>query len=95
LGLSLELGVPLHELGSMPERVLKLYHAYGEQRGFPIRRLELYMAQLTLVVAKTFGGAKNAKLTDFLLDPTRKPPEIDEVKMQLQFSPRKRKNGPR
>lgn len=76
----------------MPERVLRLYESYGEQRGFPSRRLEIHLAQIAMLIAQTMGGAKNVSLSDFLFDPQKKPvDEVEALKQEIGFSPRKKK----
>lgn len=86
------MGVPINDLSSMTERSLRLYQAYGEQRGFPSRRIELYLAQLAMLIAQTMGGAKNVKLADFLFEPQKESADdLDALKQEIGFSPRKRK----
>lgn len=58
---------------SMTEDELQRWGQYVQRRMLPWRRVELLLAQVALVVAKTMGGAKDATLEDFLFD----PPPID------------------
>ena len=44
----------------------------------PQRRLELYLAQIAMLIAKTMGGAQNVRLTDFMFDPAG-PDIADEM----------------
>lgn len=63
---------------SMTERELLRWEMYANRRMLPWRRMELLIAQVSLVVAKSQGGAKNATLEDFLFEPDPIDAEIDE-----------------
>lgn len=52
----------------------------------PSRRVELYLAQIALVVAKT-AGAKDVDLRDFLFDPDEEL-TTDDVHEFFDFKPR-------
>jgi hypothetical protein len=53
----------------MTERELQEWDVYRQRNMLPSRRLELLLAQVSLMIAKTMGGAKDAKLADYLFDP--------------------------
>jgi hypothetical protein len=77
---------------------LALYQAYTIKRGFPGRRVELLLAQVSHLIAKTMGGAKNTKLSDFLFDPLpdnepQKEMTVDEIRAMHGFNPRKKKQN--
>ena len=62
---------------------------YAARKALPHRRLELYGAQSAWAAA----GAKDAKPSDFLLDPPPAEPEseeeaIEEMRRALGFPPR-------
>lgn len=74
---------------------LALYQAYTIKRGFPGRRIELLIAQISQLIAKTMGGAKNTKLSDFLFDPLPEVVEatkmtVEEIRAMHGFNPIKR-----
>jgi len=52
----------------MPAADLHLYRQYTERRGFPGRRIEQLLAQVSLVLAKV-NGNEHLSLQDFLFDP--------------------------
>lgn len=73
--LALHLGGSVDSLTrSMPEAELQRWAIFARRNALPFRRLELMLAQLTTIVAKT-AGAKNVKVSDFML----KEPEDDEL----------------
>jgi hypothetical protein len=96
--LSFALGLPLDALRDMSADDLALYQKFTAKRGFPGRRIELLLAQVSQLIAQTMGGAKNTKLSDFLFDPA---PAIDdatsmtveEIRSLHGFKPRKRKQN--
>jgi hypothetical protein len=63
---------------AMSERELQRWGQYVQRRMLPWRRMELLLAQIALVVAKTMGGAKDAALDDFLFDPPPLDAELDD-----------------
>lgn len=52
----------------MPLADLSIYQRYTERRGFPGRRLEQLLAQVSLVLAQV-NGNEHLSLSDFLFDP--------------------------
>jgi hypothetical protein len=78
MDLALEMGMTTAGLSrAMTEREFRDWQAYAARRMLPMRRLELYLAQIALVVVKAAGGAKNATLSDFLFDPIAEEAEDD------------------
>ena len=75
---------------------MALYQAYTIKRGFPGRRVELLLAQVSQLIAQTMGGAKNTKLSDFLFDPLPESGEaakmtVEEIRAMHGFNPIKRR----
>jgi hypothetical protein len=69
MDLALEMGTTVGALSrAMTERELRWWHVYAEHKQLPQKRLELYLAQIALVVATALGGMKQARLADFLFD---------------------------
>lgn len=77
----------------LPVRDFVLLQHYAASKALPHRRLEMYGAQAAWA-SMAAGGAKDAKPTDFLLDPPEPEPEteeesIEEMRRALGFPPRK------
>jgi hypothetical protein len=97
MDIALELGRPLSELGRMSMHEMLQWQAYARRRLLPSRRVEFYLAQIALLIARTMGGATKATLADFLLAPPREelPADFDEdahleqMVDAFQFKPRK------
>ena len=99
MDLALHLGGSAESLTrSMTEAELQRWGLYARRHMFPFRRLELMVAQLAMIMARTMGGAKNAKTEDFMI----KTPDyqddfpvnvtrIDAARKAFGFNPRKRK----
>lgn len=79
--LSLALGRPI---GMMPEREFARWRRYASRRGLPMRRLEIYLAQIAMLIAQTMGGS-TATLRDFLFDAEPEPEQIDVKALQEAF----------
>jgi hypothetical protein len=78
MDLALHLGMTSAGLGrAMTERELGQWRAYAAKRMLPMRRVELYLAQIALLVVKTMGGQADAKLSDYLFDPEPEAEELD------------------
>jgi hypothetical protein len=79
----------------MTEAELNGWGRLARRRGLPWQRIELLLAQLTLVVAKTMGGAKNVRVDDFMLKEPEVLPDnvthIDIARKAFGFNPRRRK----
>jgi hypothetical protein len=78
-------------LRSMTEAELQRWIRYAGRHQLPLRRLELMIAQLSTVVARSFG-AKDAKVSDFMLrepdDETTNETPIEAMKKAFAFRPR-------
>lgn len=59
----------------MPLSDLDLYQRYTQRRGFPGRRAEMLLAQISLSLFQV-NGAKEISLPDFLFDP---PEELQDL----------------
>jgi hypothetical protein len=98
MNLALAFGQPYEQLAdSMSEREFRAWARHGARWGLPARRIELQLAQIAWLIAKTMGGATDVDLRDFLFDPddTRElsPEEKAAVaKQAFAFNPRKRKS---
>lgn len=93
--LALHLGMPAElMLRSMTESELHRWGRYAGRHSLPLRRIELYLAQIAHVVAVTMGGSKS-KVGDWLLkSPDDKPSnvvDIESVRKAFGFNPRKKK----
>ena len=78
----------------MPLEDLRAYQKFTARRKFPGRRLELLLAQVSMVLAQVHGN-KDARLVNFLFDPPpdEEPddePDADAVASALNFTPRQR-----
>jgi hypothetical protein len=89
MDLSLNLGIPDETLArSMTESDFRRWQAYAAKRMLPTRRLEVYMAQIAYLIARTMGNSSDAKLTDFLFDaPKAEDPEQD-LRDMFGFAPK-------
>ena len=88
--LALELGMTEAQLKrSMRESELVRWDKFRLRRGLPMRRLEVQLAQIALILAKT-AGAKNVNLSDFLL--FDEPPDaLEAAKDAFGFKPKGRR----
>lgn len=65
-----------------------LLQQYAAKRLLPSHRLAVQMAQVSMFIAQTMGGAKNVKLSDFLLQvPDESDAEEDEAAAFFDFKP--------
>jgi len=46
-----------------------LWQRYASRRMLPWRRMELLLAQVSLIVSRVMGGNTDARLSDYLFDP--------------------------
>jgi hypothetical protein len=93
--LALHLGMTTQALtSSMLESELNQWGKYAERYPLPYKRMELMLAQVCAVVART-GGAKNITTKDFMLSiPEDLPQNISRIEMAREafgFNPRKKK----
>jgi len=74
----------------MTEREFRSWQKYAERRMLPTRRMEFYLAQIALLIARTMGNNQEATLADFLFDPDAESSEddLEAAKEALDFSPR-------
>lgn len=97
--LALELGMTLDEIGQMSEDEFIRWQRFRAKHLFPARRMELYLAQISFLIASS-GGARNKTIEDYMLksaeaedeveDDTEEP-DLEELKNVFQFNPRNRK----
>lgn len=67
MDLALEMGATVEELSvRMSESELGMWARYAAKKSLPMRRMELYLAQVALCVARSAGAA--VSLRDFLFD---------------------------
>ena len=96
MSLALDLGMPLGQIGKMPEREFVRWMGYAARKGLPSRRVELYLAQIAWLIAQTMGGAKESTLADFLFDEAtddadEEVDELEAAKAAFDFKPRNQK----
>lgn len=93
--LALHLGRPVDELArSITEAELRRWMRYAGRHGLPLQRIELMLAQLSMVIARSMGS-KKARTADFLLKAQEELPpnvtRIEAARMAFGFNPRKKK----
>jgi len=79
----------------MTEREFRAWQQYAARRMLPTRRMEFYLAQIAMLIAKTMGNQPEATLADYLFDPDDDGADLDDedaVKEALGFSPRNMKD---
>lgn len=70
MDLALHLGTSAGALSkTMTEAEFGEWQQYAGRRMLPMRRIELYLAQIAMLIAKTMGGSKSSDLTDYLFEP--------------------------
>lgn len=85
--MSLELGIPTHTLAAtLPEREFVAYQRHAARRMLPTRRLEMQLAQLSMLLCKV-NGNKDVTLRDFLFEPEDEP-TVDDMYEFFDFKPR-------
>jgi len=68
MDLALHLGGSSESLArSMTEAELQRWSVYVRRHALPFKRIELLLAQVSMLIAATMGGAKNVKLKDYML----------------------------
>lgn len=97
MDLAAQLGTTASGLSrGMTERELGDWTLYAKRRMLPQRRLELYLAQIAMMVGVCMSGRKDAKLSDYLFDPPEddhgddEEPDADEVRAAFGFNPVKK-----
>jgi len=96
MDIALHLGSPVEQLRrNMTERELGWWADYSRRNWLPLQRIEWYLARITQAIAVTMGGAKEAPLSDFLLQletpETAEVIDIEEMRKAFGFNPRNRK----
>jgi hypothetical protein len=99
MDLALELGSTEERLARlMSEREFRRWQKYAAKRLLPTRRLEFYLAQIAQLIAITMGGVKDAKLSDYLIEPApvavhedAEVVDIAALRKAFGFKPRKGK----
>ncbi len=94
--LALHLGMTADGLTqSMTAAELDRWAKYALQKPLPYKRMELMLAQVCLIIARTMGGAKDVKLMDFMLSTPEERPNnvtsIEAARAAFGFKPRKPK----
>jgi hypothetical protein len=74
----------------MSEPEFQAWQVYAARRMLPQRRMEMYLAQIAMLIAATMGGVKNAELSDYLFDPAEPEhePTAEEEAAFFEFKPR-------
>jgi hypothetical protein len=77
----------------MTEHELRQWREYAARFLLPTRRIQMQLAQIALLIAVCMGGAKDAKLQDFLFDPPPKPTKKQKQQLAdaiefFKFAPR-------
>lgn len=86
------MGQPVGALSrTMGEAEFKGWQVYAARRMLPQRRLEIYLAQIAMLIAVS-NGAKDVDITDFLFDPAEpeSEPTAEEEAAFFDFKPRKK-----
>jgi len=79
MDLALHLGSTVGGLSKvMTERELGDWAEYARTNLLPMRRIEWALAQIALLIATTMGGAKDMKITDFMLDTSEADEPADD-----------------
>jgi hypothetical protein len=86
MDLALHLGMTAAGVSrGMSEREFVQWQHYADKRMLPLRRLELYLAQIALLVDRAWGGAKNKSLRDYLFDHTEEAPAAEDDEDAADF----------
>jgi hypothetical protein len=93
--LALHFGMPADELSRrMTEAEFRKWQRYASRKALPLTRLELLLAQVSMMVAR-MGGAKNVTVKDFMLQEPEELPDnvtrIEVARRAFGFNPRKKK----
>lgn len=97
--LALEFGMPVGMMSRvMSEAELEQWARYASRRLLPTKRIEILLAQVSRFIAMTMGGATDASIADFMIQPRIEEPEVvvtdedlAEMKEFFGFSPRPRR----
>jgi hypothetical protein len=97
MDLAMHLGMTTDYMSqSMTEAELNRWARYASSRGLPYKRIEVLLAQVSMLIARTMGGVKDAKVQDFMLKeaPEKLPANvtrIEDKRKAFGWNPRKRK----
>jgi hypothetical protein len=89
--LALNLGWPAELLSkSMTAAELDGWAKYASRIPLPHKRMEIMLAQLSLLIARTMGGAKNVSVKDFMLalPDVDIPDNVVRLRQAFGFKPR-------
>lgn len=93
MNLALHLGMPVETmLRSMTSAEFGQWAMYARRNALPFARLEMMLGQVCMLIARTMGGVKNAKVADFIPQHPDETEEqathIDNMKRAFNFRPR-------
>lgn len=98
MDLALEMGMTAEGLArTMTERELRRWMGYVQRKRLPTQRLELYLAQLAQIVAITMGGARQAKISDYLIElqpplaTGEEPVDLEAVRKAFGYNPKRKR----
>lgn len=63
-------GIPGAADGSMPVSEFSRWNLYAQRNLLPWRRIQLQLALIAMIIAQSMGGATDAKIEDYLFDPS-------------------------
>jgi hypothetical protein len=77
---------------NMTEAEFGDWQTYATRRMLPMRRIEMYLAQIAMLIAKTMGGGKSDDIRDFMFDPVDTEDDddadlIEEARAFFDFNP--------
>lgn len=79
MDLALHLGSPAGVLArTMTEAEFGDWQSYASTRMLPWRRVEMYLAQIALLIARTMGGHEGNDIRAFMFDAADEPQESAE-----------------
>lgn len=67
---------------------------YASKRALPTRRIELLLAQIAMLIARTMGGVTDTTIKDYLFDPPEQAVvDLDAARQFFGYRPRKKRKG--
>lgn len=97
MALALEFGMPVGMMTKvMTEPEFAQWSRFARRRMLPLQRLEIYLAQIAMMIARTMGGATDAKLSDFMIQTltdqeVQEEEDLEALKEAFGFNPRPRR----
>lgn len=89
MDLALNLGMTVAQIeNEMTAVELDLWQRHAARFALPMRRMELYLAQIAMKISQVMGGNIEAQLSDFMFDPSE-----DEVEGAAAGDPEKAKDA--